>query len=106
MIPTLEEIENYIRNLMADAPLRPNQKAVCAPRILQNIERLHKGEKPPHIKVFEGVIIEGHHRFIAGMMFGELPLIDPGILSVNNNLQWSSLNVDNEMWNFENETMH
>jgi len=95
-----EEIEKYVRSLSNDF-LIPKQPRICAPRISENIERLRAGEVAPAIKVVNGILCDGHHRYIAGLMFGSMPEIMPWELPTNYILwSWQNIQIDCEMWPF------
>jgi hypothetical protein len=57
------------------------QGGISIPKVERFLRRLEAGEVPPTIKVDKGVIVEGHHRYVAGRLFGKEPAIDPGTMS-------------------------
>jgi hypothetical protein len=64
---------------MKDAPLVTHQKSVSVPAVNRYIEKLSDGSVPPPIKVADGVIIEGNHRYVAGYVVGKVPPAVPYI---------------------------
>ncbi len=64
---------------MMNAPLRTKQFNVSIPIINRYIALLGQGRTAPNIKVADGVIIEGNHRYIAGYIYGKVPGCDPYI---------------------------
>ena len=68
-----EVTDEMIREAMKDAPLKTQQDVVSVPVIRAYVGRLAAGDVPPPIKVAEGFIIEGNHRYIAGRLFGKEP---------------------------------
>jgi ParB-like chromosome segregation protein Spo0J len=52
------------------------QGGISIPKIERFLRRLEAGEVPPPIKVDNGVIVEGHHRYVAGRLFGKEPAVE------------------------------
>jgi len=48
--------------------------------IKRYVRMLESGMEAPPISVDAGVIVEGNHRYIAGLLFGKLPKTIPGTL--------------------------
>jgi len=70
--------EEVIRNAMKDAPLKSQQRGgISLPRVREFVDKLNTGETPPAIKVDNGMIVEGNHRYIAGRIVGKEPPIQP-----------------------------
>jgi len=56
--------EEVIRNAMKDAPLKSQQRGgISLPRVREFVDKLNAGETPPAIKVDNGMIVEGNHRY-------------------------------------------
>ena len=71
--------EEVIRNAMKDAPLKSQQRGgISLPRVREFVDKLNAGETPPAIKVDNGMIVEGNHRYIAGRIVGKEPPFNPG----------------------------
>jgi hypothetical protein len=64
---------------MKNAPLVTHQKSVSVPAVNRYIDKLSAGSVPPAIKVADGVIIEGNHRYVAGYVLGKVPPVVPYI---------------------------
>jgi len=62
-----------LKTLLRSAILKTRQEKVSVPMIQRYFDRLSDGDIPPAIKVANGVIVEGNHRFLAGLAFGKLP---------------------------------
>lgn len=72
--PGTQVTEQDVRNAMKNAPLKTQQKAVSLPAVNRYAQRLADGETPPPIKVDNGIIVDGNHRYIAGRVAGiEIP---------------------------------
>ena len=70
--------EQMIRDSVKDAPLKTQQKGgVSIPRIQEYVDRLNNSEQPPPIKVDDGIIVDGNHRYIAGRIAGKECPIQP-----------------------------
>ncbi|WP_411681642.1 hypothetical protein, partial [Clostridium thailandense] len=91
--------EDIIRAAMKDAPLKTQQGAVNLPAIQRYVTRLEGGEIAPAIKVDNGIIVDGNHRYIAGRIFGKEPLQVPGAGGRPNSIiDWSKLKIDPFDW--------
>ncbi|EGO64342.1 hypothetical protein, partial [Acetonema longum] len=66
--------EDVIREAMKDASLKTQQGSVSLPAIQRYVIRLEGGEVAPPIRVDNGIIVDGNHRYIAGRIFGQEPL--------------------------------
>lgn len=73
--------EAAIRRALAGSNMRTMQPSVSLPRVQQNVKRLRAGETPGPITVYENIIVDGNHRYVAGRVFGVEPPIRPGMLS-------------------------
>jgi len=67
-IPTVTK--DVIREAVRNAPLRTQQDSVSLPVIQRYVNRLGAGEIPPAIKVDQGIIVDGNHRYIASRIMG------------------------------------
>jgi len=70
--------DDLIRLVMRDAPFRTDQAGVSVPMIRRYVDRLAAGEVAPAIRVADGVVVEGNHRYIAGRLFGSEPSVQAG----------------------------
>ncbi len=84
---------------MGDAALRPTQKAISAPKILRNLQLLADGSEAPAIQISGDMIIEGHHRYVAGKIHGWEPKTVPGnATSATNVTTWKNVITDPADW--------
>lgn len=93
--------DDAIRQAMKDAPLKTDQRAVSVPAIRRYVDRLAAGETPPPIKVDDGVVVDGNHRYIAGRLFGKEPPITPGARPTHRTgpgLSWDDMKLDPTDW--------
>jgi hypothetical protein len=75
------------------------QSAISAPKIQRNLDKLAMGSGAPPIQVANGLIIEGHHRYIAGKLFGWQPDIVPGVaINAIRKVLWQEVFVDTGDW--------
>lgn len=66
--------EAVIRAAMENAPLKSQQKGgISLPKVQEFVDKLNAGEVPPPIKVDDGIIVEGNHRYVAGRVVGKEP---------------------------------
>jgi hypothetical protein len=92
--------EQMIRDSVKGAPLKTQQKGgVSIPRIQEYVDRLNKGEQPPSIKVDDGIIVDGNHRYIAGRIAGkECPNQPWAGGNPNRVIPWEDLKIDPNPW--------
>lgn len=63
------------------------------------VEMLENGSAPPEIRVSNGIVIEGHHRFIAGRIFGIEPAQQQwSAPSSLRGLNWSDIIIETTDW--------
>ena len=67
-----------LAEVMKDAALKARQDEVNGPLIDRYVDLLNAGSEAPPIQVEEGtnIIIDGHNRYVAGMIQGRLPEIE------------------------------
>jgi hypothetical protein len=70
--------QDMVRAAMKNARLSPSQPNISLPRVQAYYDKLAAGSVPPPIRVAGDLIVDGHHRYVAGQLFGELPGILPG----------------------------
>jgi hypothetical protein len=92
--------EQMIRDAVKYAPLKTQQRGgVSIPRVQDFVDRLMKGDKPPPIKVDNGIIVDGNHRYIAGRIAGNEAPVQPWAGgNPNRVVPWSDLKVDPNRW--------
>ena len=62
-----------LRTALKRAVLKTRQQNMCLPFIQRNYDLLEGGSEPPSILVCNGVIVDGNHRYVAGIAFGRIP---------------------------------
>ncbi|PRQ09355.1 SpvB/TcaC N-terminal domain-containing protein [Enhygromyxa salina] len=94
--------DELVRQAMKNAPLKSNQEAVSLPVIRAYVDRLAAGDVAPAISVSGGVITEGHHRYIAGRLFGSEPAQRAGTRVANQATKpavaWENVILDMADW--------
>lgn len=65
--------EETILNSLKDSKMLTLQDAVSLPMIKRYVKMLSLNQKAPSIKVNNGIIIEGNHRYVAGKLYGKIP---------------------------------
>ena len=97
---SLQEIQEFLKEKMNGAKLIATQRKISAPMIQDYYNKLVDGKIPPPINVENDIIIDGQHRYIAGMIFGKLPDIVPWTapLSGIEKVLWKDIIVDELDW--------
>lgn len=103
MINSAEDITvDSIKAIMKNAPIKTKQSGVSIPVIKRYYTLLQDGSEAPSIKVFDNIIIDGNHRYVAGFLFGVAPLISPGLASSvwqeKAIIAWENVHYDTEDW--------
>ncbi|MCY9522755.1 RHS repeat-associated core domain-containing protein [Paenibacillus apiarius] len=97
--PGMEVTEGHIREAMKNAPLQTQQGAVSLPAINRYTQRLSNGEVPPPIKVDNGIIVDGNHRYISGRVAGvDIPETPYSGGKPDNVVQWKNVKIDPFDW--------
>lgn len=95
----IQVTEDTIRAAMKDAPLKTQQGAVNQPAIQRYVQKLESGEIAPPIKVDNGIIVDGNHRYVAGRIFGQEPAQIPWTGgNPSRVIDWSNLKIDPFDW--------
>ena len=78
----------------------PNQHKLCFPKLERIYSRMENGKIFPPIKVGNGKIIEGHHRYICSQILKtDIEITNGGInLSQQNNYTWHEIIVEEIDW--------
>ncbi len=98
---TKAEIENFLAQATFD--LKPGQGAISFPIIERIHRRLQLGKRFSSIKVHEGIIIDGHHRYICMSILGlEIETSKGGKNPSAEGFEWKKLNV--EVTDYDTET--
>jgi RHS repeat-associated protein len=78
---TIAVTEASIAKALEGSVMKTTQAEVSLPMVERYVRMLESGSVSPSIKVADGVIVDGNHRYIAGRLFGTEPTIVPGSLS-------------------------
>ena len=65
--------EKRIRAALKNSPLKTVQGSISQPAVERYVRRLEDGEIAPPIKIDQGVIVDGNHRYAAGRVVGAEP---------------------------------
>lgn len=97
--PGTDVTEQQIRNAMQDADLNTQQQAISLPAVTRYAQRLANGETPPAIKVDNGIIVDGNHRYVAGRVAGiEVPQTPYVGGRPSDVVNWEDVFVDPSDW--------
>jgi hypothetical protein len=69
----MEVTEEVIAKALEGSIMKTLQNSVSLPMIKRYVKMLESGSLPPAIKVADGVIIDGNHRYVAGRILGVEP---------------------------------
>ncbi|GAA3608228.1 DUF6443 domain-containing protein [Flavivirga amylovorans] len=72
--------EKSIVKALDGSPMKTIQSEVSLPVVQRYVDKLDAGLTAPAIKVDNGVIVEGNHRFVAGQVQGTPPAQVPGVV--------------------------
>ena len=90
---TKDDIENFLAQTNFD--LQPGQGAISFPIIQRIHRRLQEGKRFSSIKVHEGIITDGHHRYICMSILGlEVEQSNGGKNPSAVGFEWKGLNVE------------
>jgi hypothetical protein len=73
--------EASIEKALEGSTMQTLQGKVSLPMIQRYVKMLENGLVAPPIKVADGIIVEGNHRYIAGRLFGVEPAQVPYLVS-------------------------
>jgi hypothetical protein len=79
-VRTIAVTEASIAKALEGSTMQTIQAKVSLPMVERYVRMLESGSVAPSIKVADGVIIEGNHRYIAGRLFGSEPSVVAGSL--------------------------
>lgn len=77
----LEVTEASIAKALEGSTMRTLQAKVSLPMVQRYVRMLEQHSVAPPIKVVNGIIVEGNHRYVAGRVFGVTPRQAPYVLS-------------------------
>ena len=79
--------------------LMPTQAKVCLPIINRMCQRMGSGAVLKNIHVDNGVIVNGHHRYISSKLIDNEIGVDPWTKASSVEvIAWSNLDIDNIDW--------
>lgn len=78
----------------------PNQHKLCFPKLKRIYVRMASGKNFPAIKVGNGKIVEGHHRYICSQILDiDIEIANGGVnISHQNSFVWKGVIVDDIDW--------
>jgi len=102
---TIADIKAFIDK--TEIPYNASQKKLCVPIINRMCQKMAHGIKFDDIKIYEDLVIDGHHRYLSSLMS------DVGINSVSSNktsatisVKWSDVEFDEEDWDTKSKILH
>ncbi len=94
----------YLKQVMAGEPsaLSPTQGRLCTPIIDRIYRKMLKGIRFRPIHVAEGMIIDGHHRYVAALIAGfDIESVPSATTVATKALDWQSVEFTTEDWDTE-----
>jgi len=79
----------------------PPSVPVSPPAVNRYVDRIRTGQTPPAIKVDGNIIVDGNHRYAAGVLTGKAPATTPGVASptqIRNAKPFGEIKVDPKDW--------
>lgn len=73
--------EESIASALEGSTMKTTQGSVSLPVVERYVRQLEAGSPAPAVKVNNGVLVDGNHRFVAGRVFGTEPKNVPGTMS-------------------------
>jgi len=73
--------ESTIKQALEGSNMKTVQPSVSIPAVERYVRKLEAGSPAPAIKVADGILVDGNHRYIAGRLYGTEPPVTPGSLS-------------------------
>jgi hypothetical protein len=90
---TQASVEKYLKEGKFD--LLPTQAKISFPVIKRYVQLLREGKEPLPIKIADEAIVDGHHRYISGHIFGSQPPSCDYIRPAANIIRsWDSVTVE------------
>lgn len=95
--------EENIRIILKGAPIKSKQDAVSIPMVKRYYSLLENKSKAPPIRIRNGAIVEGNHRYVAGLLHGTPPdmvVWHAGFVWDDRpTRKWEEINCDSNDWN-------
>lgn len=104
LINSVDDITaDSIKAILKGATIKTKQIGVSIPIVKRYYTMLKDGSEAPSIQVYGNIIIEGNHRYIAGMLFGSPPSTRPAGQRPDWWIEepivdWDKLNYHTEDW--------
>lgn len=99
---TKQDLEEFFRS--SETAYRPTQGKVCIPIINRMVKKMAQGIRFNDIKVVDGWIIEGHHRYVSSL-FANIAIGNvPGVkTSVTPEYDWTTIEFVTEEWDTDHK---
>jgi len=96
-IITQEFIEDFIKN--TKIPFFATQPKLCIPIIIRLCKKMSNGIKFDDIKVYDDLIIDGHHRYLSSLIVNyEIGRVLSHKTSATQSIEWASVEFDENDW--------
>jgi|KBSMisStandDraft_5_1062788.scaffolds.fasta_scaffold653300_1 hypothetical protein len=100
-----EYLENFIAKNKID--LAPTQSKLCLPIIQRMCQKMLKGIKFDDIKIFDDLIIDGHHRYISSLLTDvQLTSVPTQKTSATQIFDWTNIEFDENDWDTESKIQY
>jgi len=99
----------FIKEFIASGPidLNPTQTKLCVPIISRICQKMSHGIKFDDIKVFDNLIINGHHRYLSSLLVKfELGRVEGNITSATKPFEWNKIEFDEQDWDTDAKIAH
>lgn len=94
---TKERIQSFLNENKLD--LKPTQKALSIPIVNRLYHKMMYRIKFDDIKIFDDLIIDGHHRYLSAMLAGvEIGNVPTHKTSATTAYDWGSVELDEDDW--------
>ncbi|MGZ3754311.1 MAG: hypothetical protein ACXVAY_02735 [Mucilaginibacter sp.] len=94
---TVESITEFI--ISHDIPYAPTQTKLCIPIISRMCQKMSHGIKFDKIKVFDNIIIDGHHRYLSALIMNfELGQVPTNSTSATEPISWNLVEFVEDDW--------
>ena len=94
---TAESIAEFIKS--HDIPYLATQTKLCMPIIFRMCQKMSHGIKFDNIKVFDNIIIDGHHRYLSALIMNfELGEVPTNSTSATGTIAWNMVEIVKDDW--------
>lgn len=94
---TAESIAEFIKS--HDIPYLATQTKLCMPIIFRMCQKMSHGIKFDDIKVFDNIIIDGHHRYLSALIMNfELGEVPTNSTSATGTIAWNLVEFVEDDW--------